>query len=418
MRYLLLIVVLLFTLAACEWAPDEINIDAKSTFQRINIAVGDTANVEIQGYNFEPFEGVDPGVAVVADIPPLQNEGIGHFQFIGISAGQVDISTKYSPDSHDATASYYISLTVSEGVPLALYVGEPLILSLVDYVDVSLLSNLDSISFLCTNICELALFDFEIDIDLKRITLFGERPGFDEYQIVMYDVAGIQIAPLLLECEVRIRNFVLAEMFTNSGCVNCPEANGYLDNIYTARSDQLNVVRYHVNWTDPRDPMNLYNPTEVMDRVLYYNAFVAPSFIVNGVRISSLDENDWDSRVIAAAATQAQVYLSEIDVQESNDSLFVVYDLETFGSDLGSLTCWSLVLEDSIEFAGSNGEDLHMQVMRDMTSSGLSTSETATQIQHSLKKPDDYGTGKLMSLLIFVQSDTDKSILQSRKQTL
>ena len=416
MKYFLLSLCAAFIFDSCQWAPAEIDIDVKSTFSRINIAVGDTAQLDINGFDFYSFSGVDPDVVEI--LVETSNEGVGHFQFIGIAAGQLDISTKYSPFSHDETASYYINLNISEGIPLALYIGEPLLLNLGDYFDESLLSELDSISLLSTDGSEIPLVDFEIDVELKRITLLGVRPGFNEYQVVMYDGVGIQIAPLLLECDIKIRNFVLAEMFTNSGCVNCPEANGYLDNIYDARSDQLNVVRYHVSWTDPNDPMNLYNPSEVTDRVLYYNSFLAPSFIVNGVLISSLDENDWVNRIISAASSEAVLYLSPIDVQESNDSLFLDFDLETFGVELGSMTCWSLVLEDSIEFAGSNGEDLHMQVMRDMSSSSLAGSESAFTIQHSLKKPDDFGAGQLMSLLVFVQSDADKSILQSRKHFL
>ena len=57
-------------------------------------------------------------------------------------------------------------------------------------------------------------------------------------------------------------------------------------------------------------------------------------------------------------------------------------------------------------------------VMRDMTYTSTATLNGIMTVHHSLKKPDDYGTAGPMNLMVFLQSDSDKSVLQSRKQNL
>jgi hypothetical protein len=134
--------------------------------------------------------------------------------------------------------------------------------------------------------------------------------------------------------------------------------------------------------------------------------------------VGTLDENDWSTRIITAAEAEAELYVSQIDVIESVDSLLLEYELSSFGVEYSDLAVWTLVLEDSIEYLGSNGEDLHMDVMRDMTSSRIISLTNSLTIQHSLKKPDDYGFTGPMNLLVFVQSESDKAVLQARKQIL
>jgi len=164
--------------------------------------------------------------------------------------------------------------------------------------------------------------------------------------------------------------------------------------------------------------MNLYNPGEVENRRAYYNIIAAPGFVLEGTLINSLDEDDWSGRVFNASQEVAPIYIGPVDVLETVDSLHLEFELNSFTLSLSDLTVWSLVLEDSIEYAGPNGEDLHMDVMRDMTSISLGGINGFKMIQHSLKKPDNYGTAGPMNLMVFIQADSDKSVLQSRKQNL
>ena len=140
--------------------------------------------------------------------------------------------------------------------------------------------------------------------------------------------------------------------------------------------------------------------------------------VLDGSLVGTLDENDWSTRVGLAALSETPVYISPVEMIQSIDSLFLDFDLETFGLELSSITCWSAILEDSIYFEGSNGEAIHMQVMRDMTFTAIPNIDGFLSMQQSLKKPDDFDSGVPMSLLIFVQAESDKLILQARKQSI
>ena len=59
-----------------------------------------------------------------------------------------------------------------------------------------------------------------------------------------------------------------------------------------------------------------------------------------------------------------------------------------------------------------------MDVMRDMAFTSLSNLNGLITFQHSLKKPDDYGVAGPMELIVFVQSESSKYVLQARKQLL
>ncbi len=419
MRYYSILFLSLLLLWSCEWTPDEISVQAETSFSRLNIAVGDTAEVSIEGYDFMPLSGIDTSIAQVVESNSVDS---AFFQFIGKSAGQLDLSTTYrlspSAGESDQTAIHHLKLSVSDGIPVMINVGETFKLDLSDYFDASLIDQIDSLSFTCDDMCALPIVNYEADVLNTSISLTGNQPGSHLFQLLLFDVHGIQLAPLLLDCDVSIAKVVLGELFTNSGCVNCPQANEYLDAIYPDRASDFALVRYHVSWTDPRDPMNLYNPQEVRDRVIYYGIFAAPSLMLDGSLIGSLDENDWRTRIELAASVNASVYISPVDVEESTDSLFLGYDLNSFDIDPGELITWALVLEDSIHYEASNGEEHHRQVMRDMASQEASDVESGTEIAVSLKKPDNYGTGVPMSLLVFVQDPSTKAVLQARKQVI
>ncbi|NQV14760.1 hypothetical protein HQ531_04820 [bacterium] len=415
MRHTILIFVISILFWSCEWEPDQVEVDVKTSYRILNIAVGDTAKIDIRGIGFDPLEGIDTSIVKV--IERIESDS-AHYTFIGKVAGQVDLILRYqlelTPNSGLEPATMYLKLTFSNGVPLGIHVGDSLSVDLLDYFDSMTLATIDSMSVSRSGP------NFWVDLDLNSgiIRIEALSPGINDLLLLPYNIEGQQLTPLLFEVSSSIRKVVLAEMFTNSGCVNCPQANGYLDNIYESYSEDLVVLRYHVNWTDPADPMNLYNPTEVWTRVLYYSAFAAPGFVLDGSLVGTLDEADWIGRVGLAAAGATPLYISPVDFIESSDSLFINYKLDTFGENLNSVVCWSTVIEDSIEFLGSNGEDIHMQVMRDMEFTLIPEIDSVITIHHSLKKPDDFGSANPMSLLVFVQSESDKMVLQARQTSL
>lgn len=415
-----MVLVLIF-FYSCEWKPDEIEVIQITTSRTINLAIDDTLTLNIFGTDFSEIEGQNSAVAEV--IEALQVDSGNMITIIGTGVGRISLSFTYNAPREltiePASASYIIQLNVSESIPIFINVGELLPLDISAYLSNEQVVALDSVAILVGQNNPGGRVEVEEEVgSLTDFTITGAAPGLTDVEILCYNASGEQITALKFDVEISIQKQVLAELFTNTGCVNCPEANHYLDNLSQAHSDEMAVVRYHVSWTDPADPMNLYNPDESMERVLYYTAYAAPTLVLDGEKVGTLDENDWSTRIITAADADTELFISQIDVIESVDSLHLEYELNCFGAEHSELAVWSLVLEDSIEYLGSNGEDIHMDVMRDMTSTGIISLTNSLIIQHSLKKPDDYGFTGPMNLLVFVQSESDKAVLQARKQIL
>ncbi|MBT5313889.1 MAG: hypothetical protein HOL36_06300 [Candidatus Marinimicrobia bacterium] len=421
MRKCLVLLSLVLFITSCDWRPDEIEVIQITTSRTMNLAIDDTITLNIFGTDFSEIKGQNSAVAEV--IEALQVDAGNMITIIGTGVGRISLSFTYNAPREStispASASYIIQLNVSESIPIFINVGELLPLDISPYLSNEQVAALDSVAILVSQNNPGGRVEVEEEVEsLTDFTITGVAPGLTDVEILCYNASGDQITALKFHVEIKIQKQVLAELFTNTGCVNCPEANHYLDNLSQAFPADMAVVRYHVSWTDPADPMNLYNPEESMERVLYYTAYAAPTLVLDGEKVGTLDENDWSTRIITAAEAEAELYVSQIDVIESVDSLLLEYELSSFGVEYSDLAVWTLVLEDSIEYLGSNGEDLHMDVMRDMTSSRIISLTNSLTIQHSLKKPDDYGFTGPMNLLVFVQSESDKAVLQARKQIL
>lgn len=407
---------------SCEWQPEAVQTDGLSVVEEHIITVGDTLSIALQftGTNFTPIE--NPDTSIVEIIDHLESSLGSALFLVGRSEGEIELSFRYEYTGDDGVsraAQYFIAVRVSESIPLQIHIGDPFELDYSTEMTTEQVIAFDSVSIIVGQNDPGGSFSVEpVPGNNSSIIITGESPGYASLIIQAYDTDAMLITSLFYEIDVSIRKVVMAELFTNTGCVNCPEANHYLDNLLANYSEDLSIVRYHVNWTDPFDPMNLYNAVEVETRRAFYNIFAAPGLVLDGSLVTTLDEDDWSTRIFNASQVGATLYITPVDLTESIDSLFLEFEVKTFGNVVNNVSIWSLVLEDSIDYLGSNGESLHMQVMRDMSSSSIGDLTAIQTFRHSLKKPDDFDLGVPLSILVFIQSEGDKAVLQSRKQTL
>lgn len=400
---------------SCNWAPDKIDVKNVSIYKEITIIRGLKSELEVEGYNFQVLEYPNQ------DIVNFASRESGHYELTGISPGSTMFSIEYLVDSENESALssiIYVNIEVSNGIPVDVFVAYTVQLDMQLYIAETIQMTTASMDIQYPGEDSLMHSEVHIAPGTFLLNFFGLSPGHDSLIVNFYDTADSVILALPFNIESSIKKIPLIELFTNSGCINCPEANHYLDNIYDNYNDDMTVVRYHVSWTDPQDPMNLYNPDEVADRVSYYNIFFAPALVLDGGLISSLDENDWINRIIGASRQETSVYISPIVISMSEDSLHVSFELESFDVDMADHMVWTLVLEDSIDFAGSNGETIHMQVMRDMTRVQVSGNLVNFNLNQSLKIPDTFDVGAPLSLLVFLQNNSNQQVIQSRKQVI
>ncbi|NQV43225.1 MAG: hypothetical protein HQ506_12815 [Candidatus Marinimicrobia bacterium] len=417
MRNVFILLLLTLFIGSCDWKPEPLEVFSHESFRKVDIVVGITTIIEIEGDDFTIDSFADSSIVEI-----ISNDS-GYFEISGIIPGQAQLSYNYfrSSEEDDGTkfpARILLILDVTNGFPLRVNVEDSVQVDLSTYMDSIQVVDHDSVDIRFSSGAASEHNTYHYDMDSTNLDIHGNSPGREGLIVTLFQQSDTLGEPLFFDITTTIHKVVFAELFTNSGCVNCPEANGYLDNISDEFAEDFVIVRYHVNWTDPFDPMNLYNPGDVENRRAFYNIFAAPGFVLEGTLIASLDEEDWMGRVSNASLATPTIYISEVDVLESVDSLHLEFELNPFGTPQTDVTVWSMVVEDSIDYAGSNGEDLHMGVMRDMAFTAFGSIDELQTIRHSLKKPDDYGVVGPMGLILFIQSQSNKSILQARKQVL
>lgn len=250
--------------------------------------------------------------------------------------------------------------------------------------------------------------------------LSAEKPGSTSVILEVWE-AGIR-RTIEIEIEVFIRRMVFAELFTNAGCIPCAPANTLINEIKAASSIQeLAVLRYHVSWPSPNDPMYGYNRSESTARVIYYGISQAPTLVIDGVFAPSSTDL-WSTQIDQARATDAALTINILNITDLGaDSVMIDYQVDSYSdADLTNLRFMSAVAEDSVEFLGDNGEDLHMQVMRDyhyvhepnLSANGRYTGQSRLKWQAVSAERSRY------TVIVFAQDDGNKKILQATQKSL
>lgn len=237
---------------------------------------------------------------------------------------------------------------------------------------------------------------------------------------------------------VFVNNFsrkVFLEEFTQASCPPCADQNPYYDSlIYENRiTGKVTAVKYHTVWPG-YDPMNILNPTQVVERVMYYGVVGVPSAFLNG----SLNEPCFDTIFGGMWYQGAPACLS----QERIDSAYAIptiFQIQVNGMNYGSnanvnvtvtaktdfplttFTLYTVVIEDTIDYGtppGTNGESLFPQVMRSMlpdySGQPLPTLNNNQSVSYNFQFPvlPDYNTDQL-KIVCFIQDEVTKKVYQS-----
>ncbi|MCF7807952.1 MAG: hypothetical protein K9M49_06585 [Candidatus Marinimicrobia bacterium] len=406
MRKLLALIPVFMLLLSCGWQPTKVNIPAETTFQTVNLVLGDTTTLDLEWAGLVISGNSDPGI-VVAELTPT-----GDVQLIAGTVGESQLSLSYTTEDSEASGYAYFRVVVTDAEYLQLYMGEEHRISLSHYLELDDFKRIDSV--VTSGHDSLSFIHFRYEKYRTSLVVTGQYPGTETINFVFLGSSGTQIATLAFNMETIIRKRVLAELFTNAGCVNCPTANENLDQLYEDYPDNFAAIRYHVFWTDPNDPMNLYNPGEVEDRRVYYgSSFEAPRLFIDGVHESDFASYSTLSNVLEQGMLEgSNVHLSYTGLDISSDSLFLDIAIQNFSILPGALMCWTVLTEDSIYYVGTNGEVNHNQAMRDMASSLMSSLGVEQTLSHSLKLTPNFSIDEKYRLLTFVQDLSSKEIHQ------
>jgi hypothetical protein len=225
-------------------------------------------------------------------------------------------------------------------------------------------------------------------------------------------------------CSAQSQRLILVEEFSNASCGPCAAQNPGFNNLLSANSAKVAQIKYQTSWPGI-DPMNAEAQNlGINDRVIYYG--------VNGVPVSFLDGNSYGSPSNISQSTIDYLYaiqssfdLNAIHSFSSNgDSVNVSINITcTQSIAVQDLKCRIAVTEHEIDFCappGSNGEYAFTGVLRSMfpDANGIPVSNNWTSGQtqstnFSFPMPDFINDKNQIDVVVFLQDDGNKSILQA-----
>jgi hypothetical protein len=220
----------------------------------------------------------------------------------------------------------------------------------------------------------------------------------------------------------QAQRLVLVEAFSQASCGPCASQNPALNTaLANAGTDTVVSVKYQTSWPGV-DPMNAQNPTEVANRVTYYNVTGVPSRRLDGNQGTNITSSAIRTRYFVPSPFTINVSHS---ASSNYDSLFVnvtVTAAQNFNTT-NTLKLHTVLVEKHIAFAtapGSNGEKDFYSVMRkmipDANGTNLNQNWTSGQSQSfsfAIKVPWYIYNLNEMAIVAFVQENGTKEVHQA-----
>ncbi len=159
---------------------------------------------------------------------------------------------------------------------------------------------------------------------------------------------------------------VLFEDFTNSGCSFCWSAedsvNAFVDR--NLPDGNLAVIRCHVNWPSPSDPIYLANPTEQTVRKAQYGISGVPALKFDGIMNGSSSnlQSMYNSRVSVPAIIDIEVARNG---DESSGTISIMIIAEEDPEWTVPMMVWPILVEDNVPGAGYWSGSVFEQAFRD-----------------------------------------------------
>lgn len=168
-------------------------------------------------------------------------------------------------------------------------------------------------------------------------------------------------------------NKVLVELFTNTSCVPCVEANTYLDEIYNLSGVTFNdasvvILRFHTTLY-AGDPFYLYNTTDNQARMDFYpnSAIANPRAFLLGAFLGNYSSTVWTSKIndkISGTRTYAIKLTNTYDNVSRNGNINIKIK-QISGAVVNDLVYQIAVSENEIPYNAPNGETHFNNTFRD-----------------------------------------------------
>ncbi len=227
-------------------------------------------------------------------------------------------------------------------------------------------------------------------------------------------------------------NKILIELFTNTSCIPCVEANTYLDEIYnlhgvTSNDTDVVIIRYHTTLF-AGDPFYLYNTIDNDARMAFYpnSAIVNPRTFLLGTFIGNFSSAAWTNKLnqkLADPRTYRIELTNTYDTVSRNGNLNIKIT-QISGAEFNDLVYQIAVAENEIPYSAPNGETHFDNTFRDFITSPtgqpftIGTGQTNTYSQNF--SIDNMINQDNAEIIVFVQrnNNSGRDVLAVEKVNL
>ena len=225
---------------------------------------------------------------------------------------------------------------------------------------------------------------------------------------------------------------VLMELFTNTSCIPCVQANIYLDRIsilsgVTINDTNVIIIRIHTTLF-PNDPFYSFNSADNLARQQYYvtPGFANPKGYLMGSdsTIGNFNEAVWTAEINnRLAETNSFVITFTVTYDSLSRNGTLDYEIgQLSGSQVNDLVLHIAVTENDLFYNAPNGETHFENTLRDLITPGNGENITINSGQSStFSKNFTLMNGidhKHAHIILFIQSVSSKEVFAVEKKPL
>lgn len=210
---------------------------------------------------------------------------------------------------------------------------------------------------------------------------------------------------------------VLMELFTETWCGPCHNADVAADNVYEEYpDDRFIILEYH--YDQQGDPFHTPETNHRFNQYYDFNSW--PSAMFDGIHedVGSGEiediEDRYRSHVENDINTKSHFYMKILEPSYEDGNGYVrAYIDEKSDSDRSNITVFTAIYRDKLHFDGGNGITDHRYVVRELFSDALDLPTDVVEYNFSLPNDSTYmKNGDNVGVVIFLQDDDTKEVLQ------
>jgi hypothetical protein len=220
---------------------------------------------------------------------------------------------------------------------------------------------------------------------------------------------------------VAADRMVLGELFTNTSCGPCYQPEQILDQLAEDDSSFLAIIRYHVWWPSSADPYYQFNVSENTTRNNYYSNGYTPHLFIDGNIDGHELSGTWAGLIENESGnfSPLSITFSGSYNRDNDTGSVTVRIVAEQAPGQSSLKLRVALTESRIHWNAPNGVSVHNQTFRDMmpTAAGqaltIAEGDTVEYTYTFVTRNPIVPT--YSQIVAFVQSDQNRSVLQSAK---